>query len=469
MKRILLALGLAACLCGCVQPKYKRPALPVPPAWPENASTTKTAETPNVPQAADVKWNEFFADKNLQAVIELALKNNRDLKISALNVERVQALYRIQRAQLYPALDVSATGDLYRLPKTSTIGGFSVPKAATVEQYTVGGVVSWELDLFGRVRSLKHAALEQYLATDEARNATQISLVAAVANSYFALAADRENLRLAQTTFEAQQTSYELIKQSRDAGIANDLELRQSQSQVEAARVDIAQYSGQVAMDENALTLLVGTTIPADLLPNQLGSDSSLKEISAGVSSDVLLRRPDILSAEHQLKAATANIGAARAAFFPRIALTASSGLMSSDVSDLFKGESQTWSFAPQIVMPIFDAGARRANLKATKVERDIAVSEYEKSIQSAFRDVSDSLTLRATLTDQQNAQQTLANALNETYRLSEARYRAGIDSYLTVLVAQQSFYRAQQTLVSVRLQRMANLVTLYKVLGGGA
>jgi multidrug efflux system outer membrane protein len=201
--------------------------------------------------------------------------------------------------------------------------------------------------------------------------------------------------------------------------------------------------------------------IQIDLAPGE--------DLAAGLPATVLANRPDVLQAEHQLKAATANIGAARAAFFPRIALTASSGLMSSDVSDLFKGESQTWSFAPQIVMPIFDAGARRANLKATKVERDIAVSEYEKSIQSAFRDVSDSLTLRATLTDQQNAQQTLANALNETYRLSEARYRAGIDSYLTVLVAQQSFYRAQQTLVSVRLQRMANLVTLYKVLGGGA
>lgn len=265
---------------------------------------TIPSNLPAVPQAAEVNWKEFFADKYLQSVIELALMNNRDLRIAALNVERVQALYRIFRSRQFPTVDISATGDLYRLPKTATIGSFSVPKATTVEQYSVGAVASWELDLFGRVRSLKHAALEQYLATDEARSAAQISLVAAVANSYFALAADRENLHLAQTTLGAQQTSYDLIQQSRDAGIANDLDLRQAQSQVEAARVDIARYSGQIALDENALNLLVGTTLPPKLLPNELAPDSSLKDVSAGLPSEVLLGRPDILSAEHQLKAA---------------------------------------------------------------------------------------------------------------------------------------------------------------------
>ena len=465
MKRILLVIPLAACLVGCLQPKYNRPALPVPPSWAENTTAASAPTPPSAPQAADVKWKEFFTDQQLQSIIELALKNNRDLRIAALNVEKVQAQYRIRRAEQFPTIDAAATADIYRVPaKLSTTG-----QAYTNEQFNVGGVAAWELDLFGRIRSLKHAALEQYLATDEARNAAQISLVAAVANTYLVLAADRENLSLSQTTFDAQEKSYELIKKSRDAGIANDLDLSQSQSQVEAARVDIARYRGLVAVDENALNLLVGTTVPANLLPNELGADSSLKEVSAGLPSDVLLRRPDILSTEHQLKAAYANIGAARAAFFPRIALTAGSGLMSGDLSDLFKGESQTWSFAPQVVMPIFDAGARRANLKATNVDRDIAVAEYEKSIQSAFKEVSDSLTLRSTLTDQQNAQQTLVNALDVSYRLSEARYNAGIDSYLSVLVAQQSFYRAQQTLVTVRVGRMSNLVTLYKVLGGGA
>lgn len=469
MKKTIFVTALAVCLTGCLQPKYNRPVLPVPPSWPENTAVTGPSSLPAVPQAADVQWKEFFTDKNLQSVIELALANNRDLRIAALNVEKVQALYRIQRSRQFPTVDTSATGDLYRLPKTATIGSFSVPKATTVEQYSVGATASWELDLFGRVRNLKRAALEQYFSTGEARNAAQISLVAAVANSYLALAADRENLHLAQSTLAAQQTSFDLIQQSRDAGIANDLDLRQAQSQVEAARVDIARYSGQVALDENALNLLAGTTVPPNLLPNELTPDSSLKDVSAGLPSEVLLRRPDILAAEHQLRAAYANIGAARAAFFPRIALTASSGLMSSDLSDLFKGDSQTWSFVPQIIMPIFDAGARRASLNATKTDRDIAVAEYDRSIQSAFREVSDSLALRATLREQQAAQQALANVLNETFRLSDARYKAGIDSYLTVLVAQQSFYRAQQTLVNVRMGRMANMVTLYKVLGGGA
>jgi multidrug efflux system outer membrane protein len=310
--------------------------------------------------------------------------------------------------------------------------------------------------------------LQQYLATEQARDAAQISLVAAVANTYLTLAADRENLRLAQATLDDQKASYDLIQRSRDAGIASDLDLREAQTQVEAARVDIAQFSGLVATDQNALNLLVGTTVKDDLLPRSLDSDETLKDVSAGLPSDVLLRRPDILSAEHQLKAAYANIGAARAAFFPQITLTGGGGLMTSHLADLFSGDSKTWSFAPQAVVPIFDAGMRRANLKATKVDRDIAVAGYEKAIQSAFREVSDSLALRTRLMEQQQAQQALVGALSETYRLSDARYKAGIDSYLSVLVAQRSLYSAQQGLVSVRRARMTNLVTLYKVLGGG-
>ncbi|MGO9518587.1 MAG: efflux transporter outer membrane subunit, partial [Candidatus Korobacteraceae bacterium] len=242
-----------------------------------------------------------------------------------------------------------------------------------------------------------------------------------------------------------------------------------AQSQVEAARVDIARYAGQVALDENALDLLVGAPVAPNLLPTQLGSDHALKDLSSGLPSEVLLRRPDILAAEHQLKGSYANIGAARAAFFPSITLTGGGGLMSSELSSLFTGAAKTWNFAPQIVMPIFDYGTRSANLKVAKVDRDLAIAEYDKAIQSAFREVSDSLALRATLTQQQDAQQALVNALDETYRLSEARYKAGIDSYLSVLVAQRSLYRAQQELVTLRMARQANLVTLYKVLGGGA
>jgi len=260
-----------------------------------------------------------------------------------------------------------------------------------------------------------------------------------------------------------------LILRTRDLGIASDLDLRQAQTQVEAARVDIARFTGQVALDENALSLLVGAPVSANLLPSELGSDRVLKDITPGLPSEVLLRRPDILIAEHQLKAAYANIGAARAAFFPRITLTAGAGLMSSDLSDLFKLDAKTWTFAPQVVLPIFDAGARKANFEVAQVDRDIVIAEYEKAIQSAFREVSDALSLRTRLVEQQNAQQSLVNALEETYRLSEARYKAGIDSYLSVLVAQRLLYAAQQQLVGVRLARLSNLVTLYKVLGGGA
>jgi multidrug efflux system outer membrane protein len=409
-------------------------------------------------------------DEKVRQVIEMALQKNRDLRMAALNVEKVQALYLIQRAEQFPTVNTSVNADLYRLPRTASIGGFSVPEAATVKQYTFNvGAASWELDLFGRVRSLKSQAFEQYLATEQARTASQMSLISAVATTYLTMGADRDNLRLAQATLEAQQASYELVLRSREMGIANDLDLRQAQSQVEAARVDIARSTGQLELDENALNLLVGAPVSAGLLPSELGSDQALKEISIGLPSTVLLRRPDIQMAEHQLRATYANIGAARAAFFPRIALTGGAGLMSGDLTNLFKGTSGTWNFAPQVDLPIFDAGARKANLRAARVDRDVAIAQYEKAIQIAFREVSDSLSQRDWLTAQQNAQQALVNTLDETYRLAEARYKAGIDNYLSVLVAQRSLYAGQQTLVSLRVARLGNLVTLYKVLGGGA
>lgn len=465
MRKLIPLLAISFFLCGCPRPsQYVRPGLPVPPTWP--GGSANQAGAPNAPAAADMKWQEFFTDQRLQSVIELALANNRDLRVAALNIAKVQALYQIQRAELYPTVAVSANADGYRVP--ANLASKSHPE--TVSEYTVGlGTASWELDLFGRIRSLKSRALEEYLATEQARSAAQISLVAAVANSYLALAADRENLRLAQVTLDAQQASYELILRTRELGIASDLELRQAQTQVDAARVDIARYSGQVALNENALNLLVGAPVATGMLSDDLGKIAALKDVAPGLPSDVLLRRPDILSAEHQLKAAYANIGAARAAFFPRITLTAAAGIASSDLTNLFKPAAGTWSFAPQVTLPIFDSGARQANYKAAQVDRDIAIAEYEKSIQAAFREVSDSLSLRTTLVAQQNALESLVNTLEETYRLSEARYNGGIDSYLSVLVAQRSLYAAQQQLVSVRLARLSNLVVLYKVLGGGA
>jgi multidrug efflux system outer membrane protein len=445
-------------------PRYARPGLPVPDAWPESAISTPAP--PEVPSPSELPWRDYFTDPKLRSIIELALSNNRDLRVAALNVQKAQALFRIQRAELTPSLGVMADGQKYRLPEKMTSDGV----AQIVEQYSVNvGTLSWELDLFGRVRSLKDKALNQYLATDQARNAAQISLVAAVADTYLALAADRENLALAKSTLEAQRASYDLILSSRDAGIASDLDLRQAQSQVDAARVDRARYTGFVAANENALDLLVGVHVEPDMLPGALGDVGEMKAISAGLHSEILLRRPDIMAAEYQLKGANANIGAARAAFFPRISLTAGLGTMSPELSGLFESGTRTWSFTPQIVAPLFAGGSLLANLKAAKVDRDIAVAQYEKAIQSAFREVSDSLVFRTTLMDQEDAQRSLVGALEESYRLSEARYKEGLDGYLGVLVTQRSLYVAQRGLVSVKLARGINQVELYKVLGGGA
>ncbi len=466
MKRLAnIILGSTILLSGCTMaPKYARPGLPVPDAWPESAISTPAP--PEVPVPSDLQWRDYFSDPRLRSVIELALANNRDLRVATLNVQKAQAQFKIQRAELYPSVGVQADGQKYRLPEKMSSSGV----AQTVEQYSVKvGTLSWELDLFGRVRSLKDKALNQYLATDQARNAAQISLVAAVADSYLALAADGENLTLARSTLEAQRASYDLTRSSREVGIASDLDLRQAQSQVDAARVDVARYTGLVAVDENALDLLVGIKVEPDILPKSLAEVGEMKNLSAGLHSEVLLRRPDIMEAEYLLKGANANIGAARAAFFPRISLTAGLGSMSPELSGLFDSGTRTWSFTPQIVTPLFASGSLLASLRAAKVDRDIAVAQYEKSIQSAFREVSDSLVLRTTLMDQEDAQRSLVSALDESYRLSEARYKEGIDGYLGVLVTQRSLYVAQRGLVSVRLAREVNQVELYKVLGGGA
>jgi len=467
MNRIFfLLLGLiAAFLGGCsLAPTYTRPEAPVSAEWPGGPAYKQQAAAPGA-TAADMPWREFFVDERLQQVIDLALANNRDLRVAALNIERTQALYRIQRAELLPVLDAQGTFSKERVPGILSQSG----QPATVELYNVNlGISSWELDLFGRIRNLKDAALEQYLATEQARASAQIALVAAVANTYLTLAADRENLKLAQSTLDTQQATYEMIRRRAEVGASSDLDLRQAQTRVDAARVDIALYTSQVALDVNALTLLVGSPVPSGLLPVELGEVAALNDFTPGLPSEVLQRRPDILQAESQLKAAHANIGAARAALFPRITLTTSIGTTSDQLSGLFTSGSGTWAFVPQIVVPIFDARSWAA-YDVTKVDREIALAQYEKAIQAAFREVADALAQRGTLGDQLQAQQSLVEASAEGYRLSDARYTRGIDSYLRVLDAQRSLYGAQQGLIAIRLARLTNLVTLYKVLGGGA
>lgn len=457
-------------MTGCsLAPEYKKPDSPVADSWPKgDAYKGMTAGNGEIP-ASDIKWKDFFVDKQLQRVVELSLANNRDLRIAALNIEKARALYQVQRSELFPNIKASASESVQGLPDSLSPTGDST----VTRQYSINaGFSSYELDLFGRVRSLKDKALEQYLATEQARSSAQISLVGEVAGAWLTLASDRERLKLARDTFKAQQETYDMIKRRFEVGASSELDLRQVQTRVEAAKIDIARYTGKVAQDENALTLLVGSTVPNDLIPSELGTIESksgaVRDVKAGLPSDILQKRPDILSAENQLKSANANIGAARAAFFPKISLTGSYGTASNELSELFKGGA-AWSFIPQISIPIFDAGLNKSNLEAAEADQKIAVAKYEKAIQTAFREVSDALAQRGTVDDQLKAQKSFLEATSESYRLSDARYKSGIDSYLNVLDAQRSLYSAQQSMIDVRLLKLANMVNLYKVLGGGA
>jgi multidrug efflux system outer membrane protein len=461
-----LLLGLvAAVLGGCAPiPEYTRPEAPVPARWPDGPAYDNALAAPVSPAAAEVRWREFLADERLRKVVETALNNNRDLRTAALNVQRARALYGVQRAELLPAVNANARGGRERVPGDLARSG----SATTSGIYSVNlGVASWEIDFFGRIRSMEARALEEYLATAQARRSAQILLVSGVATAYLTLAADRENLRLAQATLENQQAAYDLIRRRYDVGLSPELDLRQAQAQVEAARVDVALFTGLAAQDENALKLLAGAPLPDEMLPPALSSVGPFPALSPGLPSEVLLSRPDILQAENLLKAANANIGAARATLFPRISLTATAGTASSELSGLFGSGSGAWIYSSQVVLPIFDARAWAA-LDVTKVDREIAVAQYEKAIQTAFREVADALAVQGTVERQLSAQRALADAVAVTYRLSNARYARGIDSYLGVLDAQRSLYGAQQGLIAITLTKRANQVKLYAVLGGG-
>jgi multidrug efflux system outer membrane protein len=465
---LLRILGVSLCLTGCatLAPEYTQPKAPVAASWPTGPAYQKGVDNPVDKKGADLPWQEFVVDGPLQKLIALALENNRDLRIAALNIEKSQAQYQIQRADLFPKVNATAGGSGQRIPETLGKNG----QAETTHQYSVGlGVSSYELDLFGRVQSLKDQALAQYLASEQARRTVQISLVAEVAAGYLNLAADRERLQLAKDTLTAQQTTYKLMQRRFELGVSSELDLQQAQTRVDAARVDIARYTALVAQDENGLNLVVGSTVPAELLPPSLSDTlTAMKDVPPGLPSEVLLQRPDVLRAEDLLKGFNANIGAARAAFFPRITLVGSLGVGSNELSGLFQSGSGAWSFAPKIELPIFDTGARTAQLKAAETDRDIAVAQYEKTIQTAFREVADALAQRGTIDSQVAAQQSLTDATAKSYHLSQVRYEKGIDSYLTELDAQRSLYAAQQGLISSRLTRLLNRVTLYKVVGGG-
>jgi multidrug efflux system outer membrane protein len=454
LARITLACAIAA-LAGCASmaPRLERPAAPVAPVFPYAAPGAAG------PQASEIEWQRFFADPRLKRLIEIALQNNRDLRVAVLNIEQARAQYQVRRADELPTIGAGVSATL----QPSGPG-------RTGDLYTAGvTVTSYELDLFGRVRSLSDAALAAYFGTEEGRKAAQITLISAVATTYLALLADDELLAVTRQTLVTREESLKLTKLKFDAGAASELDYRQAESLLEAARVTLAQLVRQRALDENALVLLIGQPLPADL-PRGLGVtvQQVIPDLPAGLPSEVLARRPDVRLAEQQLIAANANIGAARAAFFPRISLTAGLGSASTELSGLLKSGSFGLSLAPQLLMPIFDAGRNQANLEVSTVNRDIAVAQYEKAIQTAFREVSDSLAGRATLDEQVRAQAAQMNAETIRFKLADLRYRSGVSSYLDVLDAQRALFATQQALVQVQAARVQNLVTLYKVLGGG-
>ena len=459
----LSVLAAALALAGCsLAPRYQRPAAPVPAAYPVTDTQAASAEKP----AADVAWRDFFGDARLQRLIQLALDNNRDLRVAGLNVERVRALYNIERTALIPS--VNATGDASRTRTPADLA--SSGRITTSSRYSVGGEIpSYELDFFGRIASLRNEVLQQYLATEEAQRSAQISLISAVARQYLVLLATDERLALARQTFAAAGHSYELTQQTFTAGVASELDLRTSEAQRETYRAAVAALEQQHVQAENALALLLGAPLPDDLPPpGQLATESLLADLPAGLPSDLLTRRPDILAAEHTLQAANANIGVARAAFFPSVTLTAFGGTASAQLSGLFKSGSGAWTFAPSITLPIFAAGRNKAELNIAWIERRIEVANYEKAIQTAFREVADALAVRAFIDTQISAQQARVAAARSRYQLSNQRYESGIDSFLTVLLAQQDLFSAEQSLIDARLLRLSNLISLYAALGGG-
>ncbi|PAK14341.1 efflux transporter outer membrane subunit [Burkholderia ubonensis] len=466
----VLPLALVVALAACsMEPTYQRPDAPIPSAYPNGPAYSTpgaNAGQQNAPAAADLGWRQFFVDPQLQQLIARALANNRDLRIATLNIDAARAQYRLQRAAQFPEIDANLGLNSQRLSP-----GLRAPgQSPLINTFSAGvGLTNFEIDLFGRVRSMSHAAQEQYLATVEAQRSVHISLVAEVGNAYLTLMADRELLKLAQDTLKNQQDVAAMIHRGKLAGGMAQLDEHRADTQVQTAQVAVEQYTRQVAQDENALTLLIGGgPLPAGVTNAMpLGNQHVLAEFPEGLPSTLLERRPDIMAAEHRLIAANANIGAARAAFFPRITLTGMLGVASATLAGLFSGGA-AWLFAPQLTMPIFDGGRNSANLDLATVEKDVNVANYERTIQSAFREVADSMAARTTFEREVNAQQKMIHDISETQRLAQMRFQNGVDDYFGVFDAQRQLFQAQQLLVTYKLAGLTSRVTLYKALGGG-
>jgi multidrug efflux system outer membrane protein len=468
------AILIAALASSCtLMPRYQRPAAPIAAQYPGAAAVASTIAAR--PLASDILWRDFIGDIRLRRLIELALDNNRDLRVAMLNVEQSQAQYRATRASMFPALDATGSYSASRsssvsIPGFASVPGFGALPAIITHEWSAGvGLSSYELDFFGRLRSLNQQALEQYLASEQARRNARISLIAEVATQYFALREAQEQLRVANDTLRAVQASYELNDITFQAGETNELDLRTAEGQVQSAKVDVATYERQQAQALDDLVLLLGVPLPPNLpAPQRFDSPGLLAEVPAGAPSDLVARRPDILEAEDTLKAANANIGAARAAFFPAITLTSSLGTGSTQLYGLFGPGNGTWNFAPQLTLPIFTGGKNRANLDIAQLMRRIDIANYEKAIQTAFRQVADALTADRTYAQQIEAQADAIQAQQRRLELATLRYRQGEDTYLNVLLAQQDLYTAQQGRLEAQFNRLSSQIALYQSLGGG-
>lgn len=467
MRRALAILMTGAGLAGCtLEPRYVRPAPTIPQAWPVGAAYPP----PQTSALPSLSYRDVFRDPHLQAIIERALAGNQDLRAAMANVEIARAQYHVERAQLLPHIDATA-GAAEDRQKITTLGagGQASGRPQVVRSYDAEvGFTAFELDLFGRLRSLSRAAQDQYLASEAGARAARLTLVGEVATAYLTLAADRSLLAIAQDTQASADKTVQLTRARLSGGIAPRTDVRQAETLLDQAMSDVASLTTQVAQDRNALELLVGAPLADADLPASIESiDSLLAEVPAGLSSQILLRRPDVAEAEYRLQAANAQIGAARAAFFPTISLTALAGAASPQLAALFAGRNSTWQVSGGVAESLFAGGANLGNLALAKGQRDLAVAQYQKAVQTAFRDVADALARRGTIKDQVTAQTGLESAATDSYNLEFARYREGVDPYLNTLDAQRTLYAARRSLASTRLVQAANLVTLYQSLGG--
>ncbi|WP_136795710.1 efflux transporter outer membrane subunit [Desulfosediminicola ganghwensis] len=457
-------LMMAVLVAGCsMKPAYERPDSTAPAAWPEQ---TAASQNPGVGVSISVlDWQDFVLDMELRQLVDNALEHNHDLREAVLNIEAARAQYRIQRSDRLPGIDGQAGSTSQRIPASLNGTGDS----SNVTTYQVGlGVTAYELDLFGRVRDLSEAALESYFATEEAARATKISLIAGVIQAYISRAGAQERHDLTKQTFETRQVSLDIISKQRKVGSTSDLDYLEAKGLAEQAQADLEVAARELAQTDNGLALLTG--VPVEQLPKPKGTDNRIiqEQLAPGLPSELLTRRPDILAAEHRLIASNANIGAARAAFYPRITLTGSFGTASGDLADLFSSGSTAWQFMPQLNLPIFNYGSNKANLNLNKVRNEISIVQYEKAIESAFREVADALVDRETFAREENARKALAESSSHSLQLSEARYRHGVDSHLRYLDAQRRDFTNQLGLIQTRTQRQIALVNLFRALGGG-